>query len=506
MSKKETFINLFVSVASNIVILVMGLVIPRVFLTHFGSDTNGLISTISQIFAYVALLEAGISQATTNALYKPLRECNQKDTITVLCASRKYYRKVTHVYAVVVVVLAFILPLTIKSSLDYKTIFLVVLFEGAAGVVSFYFVQTQSILLTADGKAYIKSSIELIIKVLGYGAKIVLALLDMNIVYIQFAFFVLSLLKLTLYKIIMKKKYSWIDYSECTNTKFSLPNRKDFIVSELAWTVFSSTDLIILSFFASTQMASVYSVNNMLFLAVNSMLSAAYYAIYYMLGKAYYSGIEKYTKVHDVFNSFFIGAITLLISVAVLLSDAFIMIYTSGVKDIQYNWYWLPLGFGLIQLLSWSRYIPGNLTGIAGYARQVSRISLFEAIVNLILSIVLVNKFGVYGVVFATIIVLPIKVIYTNYISDKVIMKRSCKNTIYILLANYIVFGVTIYLRFKIVISIHNFIDFILYGMFLTLIYGFIIGGVNIVVNHNLRILLQNYWTGIRDKMLLRKK
>ena len=63
MSKKETFINLFVSVASNIVILVMGLVIPRVFLTHFGSDTNGLINTISQIFAYVALLEAGISQA-----------------------------------------------------------------------------------------------------------------------------------------------------------------------------------------------------------------------------------------------------------------------------------------------------------------------------------------------------------------------------------------------------------------------------------------------------------
>lgn len=51
-------------------------------------------------------------------------------------------------------------------------------------------------------------------------------------------------------------------------------------------------------------MASVYSVNNMLFLAVNSMISAAYYAIYYMLGKAYYSGIEKYTKVHDVFNSF----------------------------------------------------------------------------------------------------------------------------------------------------------------------------------------------------------
>ena len=83
----------------------MGLIIPRILLTHYGSDTNGLISTITQIFTYVALLEAGISQATINALYKPVQEKNEKMIINVLFASRKYYRNVTYVYAAIVIVL-----------------------------------------------------------------------------------------------------------------------------------------------------------------------------------------------------------------------------------------------------------------------------------------------------------------------------------------------------------------------------------------------------------------
>lgn len=486
MKSKETIINLLVGIVSNVVILVMGLIIPRILLTHYGSDTNGLISTITQIFTYVALLEAGIGQATLNALYKPLKEKREEDVINVLYASRTYYRKVTYIYALAVIILAVALPFVIKSDLNYKTIFLSVLFEGASGAITFYFIQTHSMFLVADGKTYIRSIIDLTIKVSGYGVKIVLALFYANIVYIQLGFFLLSLVKVILYHLIMKRKYGWIDYSKCTNKTIILPNRNDYIITELSWVLFSSTDLIVLSLFSSTKMSSVYSVNNMIFLALNNLLNAAYYAIYYLLGRAYYEGIETYKKMHDTFNSFFMSMITVFMCVALLLAEPFIKIYTMGVSDIEYNLYWLPLCFCLVQLFSWSRYVSGNLTGIAGYAKPVSTISLIEAVTNAVLSVILVNIWGVYGVVLATVIALPLKVIFTNYLADKVIMKRSLRNTTLIFGINYIIFSVTVVIRQFLVFDIKGYFAFIQYGILLTAIYMLVVFGLNIIVNKEL--------------------
>lgn len=483
MSKKEAFINLVVSVVSNIIILVMGLIIPRVLLTHYGSDTNGFIGTITQIFTYVALLEAGIGQATLNALYEPLKRDNKSDIINVLYISRAYYRKVTYLYGFAVLILSIILPFVIKSDLSYFTIFLSVLFEGFSGVINFYFIQTPSMLFVADGKTYLKSIIDLSIKILGYAIKILLALFYANIVFIQLGFFVLSLVKLLFYKIIIRKRYSWVDYSKCQNKSLSLPNRNDYIITELAWTLFSSTDLIVLSLFTSTKMSSVYSVNNMVFLALNNLLYAAYNGVYYLLGRTYHESIEAYKKLHDLFNSFFMSAVTVFMCVALLLSESFIKIYTDGVVDVSYNFYWLPLCFCFIQLLSWSRYVSGNLTSIAGYAKPVSRISLIEAIINAVLSVILVNFWGIYGVVIATVIALPLKVIYTNYLADRVILKRSSKNTVLIMGLNYLIFASTVIVKQFIKIDIYNFITFAKYGILFSFIYFIIVFTINCILN-----------------------
>ena len=60
--------NIFLGFFSQAIILMLGLFVPRIILTHYNSDINGLTSTITQIFSYMALLEAGIGQATTNGI------------------------------------------------------------------------------------------------------------------------------------------------------------------------------------------------------------------------------------------------------------------------------------------------------------------------------------------------------------------------------------------------------------------------------------------------------
>ena len=59
--KKKTLTNLTVGVVTQLIVIALGLIVPRIVLVNYGSDTNGLINTIGQIFTYMALLEAGIS-------------------------------------------------------------------------------------------------------------------------------------------------------------------------------------------------------------------------------------------------------------------------------------------------------------------------------------------------------------------------------------------------------------------------------------------------------------
>ena len=72
MNKSRFVKNTLFGFGGQALLLILGIVIPRIMITSYGSDINGLLTTISQIFTYMALLEAGIGQAARNALMEPL--------------------------------------------------------------------------------------------------------------------------------------------------------------------------------------------------------------------------------------------------------------------------------------------------------------------------------------------------------------------------------------------------------------------------------------------------
>ena len=88
MKLKRSFYNLFFNILSQIVTFSLGIIIPRLFLTNLGSEANGLVSSIGQIFACVGLLEAGIGATTMQALYKPISQNDKIEINTSLVRSR----------------------------------------------------------------------------------------------------------------------------------------------------------------------------------------------------------------------------------------------------------------------------------------------------------------------------------------------------------------------------------------------------------------------------------
>lgn len=484
MNQSKIKKNIVIGFGGQLLIIILGIIVPRIMLKNYGSDINGLLGTITQIFTYMALLEAGIGQAARNALYEPILRKNRSEISTVASAAQRYFRKFTSYYAVGVILLACVLPFLINTNVDKLTVFLVVVLEGLSGVVTFYYTQTKNVILGADGRGYVNNAINVANRIFSYIVKIVMASAGISIVAVQFGYFMISVMKGAFYGYYFKKNYGWLNFNAPCRQDV-IKDRNAYVLTEITWAIFSSTDMIVLSMFVSTKLSSVYSIYSIVFSSLNAVLNVVYHSVSYVLGQAYHESLKKYEKLHDSYTSVFLGAMTILMSVCYVLITPFVTLYTHGIADVNYVYDSLPVMFCLIQIISWSRYVGGNLTGIAGYAKQTSYISLIEAITNLSLSILLVKRFGIIGVTLATVVALPLKVIWCVYISDKKVMKRSYRKTISILGINYLFFfGVVISSKFY-SLSITSFYDFFVWGILLTLILGTIGIALNILVNRD---------------------
>ena len=152
MNRRKSILNIGIGIGSQILSIALGIIIPRLFLTNFGSEMNGFLNSIGQIFAYFALLEAGVGAATLQALYGPLANSNKKEISGIMSATDHYYKKTGRLYLMAVLVVAVGYPLAVSSNIPAWTMIIIILFNGVPGVISYYFQGKFIILLQAEGE------------------------------------------------------------------------------------------------------------------------------------------------------------------------------------------------------------------------------------------------------------------------------------------------------------------------------------------------------------------
>ena len=215
--------NVLYGFGSKLIILVLGIVVPRIVIVSYGSEINGFLSTITQIFTYFALLEAGIGSSAVNALFSPLEKQDYNQANVVVGQARSYYRKATIAYTIIVVAFAFVYPFLMPSELDKVLMIKVILLQGAPHAISYYFCAVYEQLLMADGKRYISENIQLVLHILTSASKIILILCGFDIVAVQLTFFVMLLAKIPVVVFYCRYKYPWLSFdlkgeTICTST------------------------------------------------------------------------------------------------------------------------------------------------------------------------------------------------------------------------------------------------------------------------------------------------
>lgn len=385
-----------------VVSVAVGLIIPRLILIYFGSETNGLLNSLTQIFQYIALLEAGVGVVSTQVLYGKLSNKNYQEIRSCLSATAYYYRNTGILYTDVVLIFAIFYPALISSSLSSQEVSWLVISFGINGVLNFFIAGKYKILLEADGRKYVINIAALTAALAANLVKIFLILKGYSIVIVQFGYSLISLLQLLIIYCYTKKQYRWIRRKTAPNFH-AIEQRYSALIHQISGLIFGSTDMILLSAMCDLKIVSVYATYNMIANMVNNLLSQINGSVSFKMGQLYQTDKEKYINFHHMFE---IGNFILVFTaftVMYLFLLPFMTLYTKGITDINYLDEKLPLLFVLVQLLSAGRTASANVINYAGHFQKTQWRAILESIINLTVSIVGIYYLGIYGALLGTI-------------------------------------------------------------------------------------------------------
>ncbi|MFR1295914.1 MAG: hypothetical protein ACLSBH_11075 [Coprobacillus cateniformis] len=69
-------------------------------LITYGSDVNGLVSSITQMLGFITLLDLGIGAVVQASLYKPLSQKNNKQISLIFSSAQKYFQIIAKILLV----------------------------------------------------------------------------------------------------------------------------------------------------------------------------------------------------------------------------------------------------------------------------------------------------------------------------------------------------------------------------------------------------------------------
>lgn len=486
-NRKKVKNNLLYGFAGQIIMVVVSIVLPRLIIVSFGSDMNGLVSSITQIFTYIALLEAGIGNASLNLLYKNIAHKDKNEINVTLSATQVFFRKLTPVYAAAVVLFVIVYPMVVKTEIASMVIRAIIVIQGAAGVINFYCTNTFTQLLIADGRNYVVSNLNLVQKILSTILQIILIVSGFDIIAVQLLHLVLTVLKAVAVNIYTKRQYGWIKLSRKGDTGI-LEQRGAFAVHEFSNVIFQSTDIFVLSTFCSTALASVYSIYNLVFSNLNTFLGLFNKGFDFILGQEYNRDEKNYVRFHDAYETIYMALVFATMTTACILTLPFVRLYTKGVSDINYVDAKLPFLFAVIQLLSCCRAVSAKLITISNHARNTVPNTMIEAGLNLSCSLILVQFMGIYGVLCGTIIALLYRtndiIIYAN----TRILKRKPLHTYKNMLLYFGLFFVFLFMFQLIHISCPSYLSLFLNAVWIALIVFGTYGVIALACNRGLAV------------------
>ena len=174
MRKKKVIINIISSVALQAITIICGFIIPKLIISNYGSNVNGLIHSITQFLAYIILLESGFGPVILSVLYKPIANKDKGTIERILKTSEKFFRKIAYIFVAYILILCVVFPTMVSNEFDVLFTLPLLIIIAISTFAEYYFGMTYKLYLYAEQKNYVISAIQIGTVILNTIATIVL--------------------------------------------------------------------------------------------------------------------------------------------------------------------------------------------------------------------------------------------------------------------------------------------------------------------------------------------
>ena len=407
---KATSKNMLFGVAGKFATLILSFVLRTTFISFLGKELLGVNSLYTEILNMLSIAELGFGTAFAFAMYKPIAESDNKKIIQLINLFKRIYYIVALVVFVIGMLLVPFLDYIVKgadslNSGDLKIYFIFFLLNTVIN----YLVQYKIMYVNAKMQSYVVTNIETIINFVLVSVQCLTLILFKNYLVYLIAHTLLLLLSRIIVAVYLNKKYPILKDTEAEN--LPMEDKKELFaeVKGLALQNFSSvaihsTDNLIISMVSGLGVIGVGLVSNynLIITSVTAFIVIMMTALTPGFGNLVASSTQKHFRECFEEVNFYGFWIYGFCSIAFfVLVPPFISLWLGSDYLIDNGPFLLIVMNVFFQGQS---LVYNNARNAKGNFNLDKWVSVFQAIINLVISIVCAYLWGLLGVYIGTIV------------------------------------------------------------------------------------------------------
>lgn len=485
MRKKKFALNTISALIQQLVLVSCGFILPRYILSNYGSSINGLLTSITQFLGFISFLEFGIGPVIQSNLYKPLADKDDEMISRIVSSSEKFFKKIAMIFIAYIVVLIFLFPFLAESKYSFWYTASLVIIMSVSMFAQYYFGITYQLLLNADQKSYVQLNLQSIMLILNTILSIVIMNFGGSIHVVKLVSAIIYLLRPIGQSVYVHKHYN-IDKHIIYKGE-PIKQKWNGFAQHLASVVVANTDVTLLTIFSTLQNVSIYSVYYNVVHGITNMVMTMVTGLESLWGNMIANGEHK--KLKDTFESvewmLHMGC-TLLFTVCGIMIVPFVKVYTYGINDADYI---VPL-FAVLLVIAYAamclRVPYFRIIKAAGHYKETQNGSFIQMFINVILSVVLIFKYGLNGVAAGTLIAMFYHTTYFAWYLRKNILNRNFRYYIKHICVDILTSLLCVILTKNITLREISYISWVIMALKVTMISILVSVIINLIIYHKI--------------------
>ncbi len=438
--------------------IVSGFVLPNFYLRYYGAENYGLVVSITQYLSLISLCDLGVGAVIQAAIYKPYYDNDTKRLSSIYVTSQQFFKKIAYLLIAYIFILIFIFPQISDSKIDWSYSSILIIVLSIKLFLQYYFGLTNRLFLQSAQYIYIiniSSSISLIVNLI---VSIILIIQNIELPIVLFVSSIIFIIQPLSFSFFIKKKFN-IDKNVPVDNE-SIPQKWNGMAQHFATIILENSPTIILTILCDLTSVAIYALYHMVTNGIKLAFISIFQSFLPFIGRLVVNNDKD--KLKNFFNAFcwFIISFSILIfTITSVTIIPFLKVYTIKMADsniyINYN-------LGLLMSAASCLYIirlPFNyLIHAFGHFKQTQNSAVIEVIINLIITVVAIELWGIAGTAIGMSVALGYRIcFFVNYSRKliefrylfllKILIVNSISSLIIYCITKYVTFDTITYLE-----------------------------------------------------------